>query len=243
MNVRTFLSLITGLVVVVSVVGGLYVYRDHRDTQVLATSATLQGASYDVGIDYTGVLIEQRVERGQFVHENELLGLLNSAALTERMLEAGLTAEDLPYPFDEDDNIELRAASAGIIRETEYTQGSFVPASRPIYQIVSADQYYVTTHFNRLSRAQVDMLDLDKSVVITYKDGTSIPARMLSMEIDQVDTTTYDVELEVVPASQPDPEQVIIGEPLDAVLVLQEESLYSRFVAAMNQIRDMILRR
>jgi hypothetical protein len=239
MSKKTFLTLLLGLLLIGAAVTGLVAYRDYRDTNVPASSAILEGTTYYVGIDYTGVLVEQHAEKGQFVREGELLGLVKSGSLIERMREAGLEASDLPYQLDDDNNVELRASNEGVITEINYTGGSFVPANQHIYEIVTSGQYFVTADFEGLSRAQVDKLDTFRTGIITFRDGTSVPGSIQDLVIEQ-EGSVYHAELEFVPANQPNPQTVTVGEPLEVVLVLQEENAFSRLRDMVNNLRDVV---
>jgi hypothetical protein len=242
MTKRSFFSLICGLLGVALVVSSVMVYRGHLDARVPASKAILQSTDYGIGVDYAGVLVRQNIQKGEMVKRGQLLGLLKSGTLIERIREAKLTAADLPYKLDKDNNIELRATNDGIVQSVDYTSGAFVPGNHNIYEITSASQYFVTATFARMSRVQVNDLSADKGVQLTFGDGKVMPARIRSIHITP-NESTYNVELELIPASQPSVNNVKVGEPLDATLILEEEDTYTRIVAKFNHLRDTIAHR
>jgi multidrug resistance efflux pump len=239
MSRRAFFALIGGLALIVVSVALLMAYRDYKDTNIPASNAVLEGTVYYIGIDYTGVLVEQHAEKGQFVREGDLLGRLKSGSLIERMREAELTTDDLPYQLDKDDNIELRATNDGVITEINYTGGSFVPANQQIYEIVTADQYFVKATYEGLSKNQIEKLDTFRTAEITYRDDTAVPGSIRDLTIEQ-EGSLYNAELELVPGSQPNAQTVTVGEPVQAVLILKEENAFSRLKDVINGIRDVV---
>jgi hypothetical protein len=239
-SARKFFSLLIGLIIMALIISGLLIYRDHHDNWVTASDATLNGTTYAIGIDYSGVMTDQEVQKGQFVQAGQLLGLIKSGTLIDRLHVANLSPNDLPYTLNKRQEVELHAANAGVVQDVNYIAGSFVPANQQIYVITDASQYYATAKFNRLTRQQVRTLTADKIVQLAYNDGTLIPSRIRSINIKQTDYDSYNVELESVPVTQPDPAKVKVGEPLNAVLILQEQDTYTRVADILHSVRTRL---
>ena len=226
MNRRPFIALILGAVGVLILVAALVVYQDHKDSHIDATEASISATTYDVGVEYSGVLATQNVQKGQIVTKGQILGTIKSGTLMERLREAKLQPQDLPYPINENSEIQLKAANAGIVKSVNFAAGSFVPANQAIYNIIDTNQYYVTSKFT-LGTQQLKDLTPQKNVDLKLQSGLSLPTRIRDVQIKPADGGKQTVTIESVPVSQLNQDSFKLGEPVSTTLVLREQDYWT----------------
>lgn len=243
MNKRPLFALIFGIVAVVLLVAALIVYQDHKDSHVAASEANISATTYDVGVEYSGVMAQQNVQKGQVVTKGQVLGTIKSGTLMERLREAKLQPQDLPYPINATSEIELRAANAGIVKSVNFTNGSFVAANQPIYSIIDTNQYYVTSKFT-LGTQQLKDLTLQKNVQLHLQSGMSLPTRIRDIAIKPADGGKQIVTIESAPVSQLNQESFKLGEPVETTLILREQDYWSHITnwtsARWAQLRKLV---
>lgn len=225
MNKRPLFTLIFGSITVVLLIAGLIIYQDHKDSHVSASEANISATTYDVGVEYSGVMAQQNVQKGQVVTKGQVLGTIKSGTLMERLREAKLQPQDLPYPINATSEIELRAANAGIVKTVNFSSGSFVAANQPIYSIIDTNQYYVTSKFT-LGTQQLKDLDQQKNVQLHLQSGMSLPTRIRDISIKPAEGGKQVVTIESIPASQLNQDSFKLGEPVNTTLILREHDYW-----------------
>lgn len=234
MNKQSRRTLIGGLITVALLITGLWLYHDRQNAQVVSSNATIRATTYSVGVDYSGILVDQRVQKGQMVQKGQILGLVKSGTLIDRLREAELTVKDLPYSIDSSNQIELKASNSGVIADIRYNDGSFVPANQDIYTIIDAEQYYVSSEY-LLTRPQVDQVENGKRIDITLADGTVLRSRVRGVQI-QGRGAKYLVTLESLPDGKIPAAQARAGAPVDATLLLQPNDTLSQFTRSIKSL-------
>ena len=226
MNKRPLITLIFGGLAVVLLIAALVVYQDRKDSHVDATEASISATTYDVGVEYSGVLSSQNVQKGQKVSKGQLLATIKSGTLMERLREAKLQPQDLPYPINDKSEIELKAANDGIVKSVNFAGGSFVPANQAIYTIIDVNQYYVTSKFT-LGTEQLEDLTTQKNVELKLQSGMSLPTRIRDMVIKPAEGGKQEITVESVPASQLNQESFKLGEPVQTSLILRDQDYWT----------------
>lgn len=226
MSKRPLFTLLFGLIVVILLVAGLVVYQDHKDSHIDDSSADISATTYDVGVEYSGVLTQQNVIKGQTVTKGQLIGTIKSGTLMEHLRQAQLQPQDLPYPINANSEIELRAANDGVIKATNYDAGSFVSANQAIYTIIDTSKYYVTSKFT-LGTRDLPNLTTDKNVQLQLQSGLSLPTRIRDIAIAQPDGGKVVVTIESAPVSDLNQKSFKLGEPVNTTLILHDQDYWS----------------
>lgn len=226
MNRRPFIKLTLGFMCVALLVAGLIIYQDRKDSRVDASEATISATTYDVGVEYSGVLATQNVQKGQMVTKGQVLGTIKSGTLMERLREAKLQPQDLPYPINENSEIQLKAANAGIVKSVNFAAGSFVPANQAIYNIIDTSQYYVTSKFT-LGTHQLKDLAMQKPVELQLQSGLNLPTRIRDIAIKPADGGKQVITIESVPVSQLNQDSFKLGEPVGTTLILRDKDYWT----------------
>jgi multidrug resistance efflux pump len=226
MNKRPLFKLIFGLVAVALLTAGLIVYQDRKDARPVASEATISATTYDIGVEYSGVMTQQNVLKGQVVTKGQVLGTLKSGTLMEHLRQAELQPQDLPYTINANSEIELRAANAGIVKSVNVAGGSFVAANQAIYTIIDTSQYYVTSKFT-LGTQQLKDLTQGNLVELQLQSGLSLPTRIRDIEIKPADGGKQVVTIESIPVSQLNQASFKLGEPVNTTLILRDQDYWS----------------
>jgi multidrug resistance efflux pump len=220
MNRRPLAMLLIGVMIVGVLSTGLLVWRDRQYSRVSAIGAELKASMYNVGLDYSGVLISQNVQRGQHVQKDELLGTLKSGSLMQKLRDGELEAKDLPYTVNSKSEVELRATKPGIVKEVNFDSGSFVAANQDLYTIIDIADYYVTSTFD-VSETMLQELDNKKVVNLTLQNGTVVPTAIRDITIAR-DGVKHKVTIESAPKTKLAAQSFKLGEPVQATLVMKE---------------------
>lgn len=227
MNRRPLLTLFLGILAVLLLVASLVVYQNHKDSHVDDTEANISATTYDVGVEYSGVLTKQNVQKGQYVTKGQILGTLKSGTLMEHIRQAQLQPQDLPYPVNGGNSeMELRAANNGIVKAVNYDSGSFVSANQAIYTIIDVSKYYVTSKFT-LGTQQLKDLTTDKNVQLQLQSGLSLPTRIRDITIAQADGGKQVVTIESAPVSELNQDSFKLGEPVNTTLILHDQDYWT----------------
>lgn len=226
MSRRPLFTLIFGLITVLVLIAALVVYQDHKDSHIDDTEASISATTYDVGVEYSGVLTGQNVQKGQYVTKGQLLGTVKSGTLMEHLRQAQLQPQDLPYPINGNSEIELRAANPGLVKAVNYDTGSFVSANQPIYTIIDTSKYYVTSKFT-LGTQQLKDLSTDKNVQLQLQSGLSLPTRIRDIAISPADGGKQVVTIESAPVSELNQSSFKLGEPVNTTLILRDQDYWS----------------
>lgn len=220
MNRRPLALLLIGFILLALLGGGLVVWRDRQYSRVSAVEAELKASMYTIGIDYSGVLTSQNVQRGQVVQADELLGTLKSASLMQKLRDSELVPKDLPYTVNDKSEIELRAAKPGIVKEVKYDSGSFVAANQDLYTIIDVDDYYVTSTFD-VSETMLKDITTQKVVELTLQNGTKVTTKTRDITIAK-DGVKHKVTIESAPQSKLATQSFKLGEPVKATLIMKD---------------------
>jgi multidrug efflux pump subunit AcrA (membrane-fusion protein) len=220
MSRRPIVMLLIGVIIVGTLSAGLLVWRDRQYSRVGAINAELKASMYNVGLDYSGVLTSQNVQRGQFVQKDDLLGTLKSGSLMQKLRDGELEAKDLPYTVNAKSEVELRAVKPGIIKEMNFDSGSFVAANEDLYTIIDVADYYVTSTFD-VSETMLQELDNQKVINLTLQNGTIVPTKIRDITISR-DGVKHKVTIESAPKTRLATQSFKLGEPVKATLIMKD---------------------
>lgn len=183
MNVRKFLSLLVGVVVVVAVSGyGLSRAFDRAHT-LRATQAVIESDTSVVGTPFAGSIASVSVSSGDTVSAGQELFRIQSPTLQQARNTSRFNAEGVGYRMQGDDTQIFLATADGTVGSMPYAVGSFVPANTEITTI--------TVHNSLRVRAE---LALDAADYGRMPLGTTMQITLPTRE--KVTTKIYDVTFE-----------------------------------------------
>ncbi len=179
-------QLTIGLVVIALVLGYLYQFQKNRIHQLPAEEASVKAESFLVGLDFTGVITEQQVTKGDFVQAGDVLFHVKSNTLVERINEDKIKASELFYPLNDKNEIILKAPRSGYVISVDYSLGSFVSANSELAKIVDTSSLHVVSSY-LLKENELTRLAETESVLINFPDGHTERSAINTISVEKRD--------------------------------------------------------
>ncbi|MES2876300.1 MAG: HlyD family efflux transporter periplasmic adaptor subunit [Patescibacteria group bacterium] len=178
------LRLLIGIILVVVLVGGLFIYLNYAMSVVSSRSASLQADMNAVSVEYGGVIKKQYVEVGTAVQKDDPLFELTSSELSEALRTDRISTESLLFDVTGTGDILLRASNSGILGQVNFAEGAFVPARSPIATIAIDDSTYVTAKYS-LQAPDYARINRNNTVDVTLPDNTRLNAKVFDIALEQ----------------------------------------------------------
>jgi hypothetical protein len=222
--------LVSGILVVVVIVGLLTVYLTHIMSQSQSFKATLAANAVSLGTDYGGLIVKQNVQEGDKVSKGQVLFEIQSADLNAALTSKSITVASLPFSVDPTNNyIELTASDAGVIQKIFYQSGSYVPAGSIVANIDTVGSLYVSASFH-LSPPDYARINKKSLLNLTLPDNTTANATVYSINLvpdnNLVDTV---VKARLQNADISD-FRFAVGTPVNATLKLSNANWYQALI-------------
>lgn len=211
---------------------GLVLYVDSSRSVISSQKAELKTNSYIVGLDFSGVILQQLVKEGDVVQSGQRLFVIKSATLTENINNKNLSANDLLYPLDSEGNVVITSAQAGLVEKVNFQQGSFFPANEELATISDANSVYVSASYKMAPR-DFNTISKDSRVKVKLPDGSSVEGMLQSTKvISQSDVVVIEIEakLEGLNANG---FRTLNGTPVTAELTIREDTY-------INQLKQLL---
>ncbi len=190
MTWQTRIKLLLGVVAVLALVAVLSLRLDSEVRTVHAVEGELAAQDYDIGTDYSGVLVDQYVSPGDEVRPGDPLFALKSNRLRRDLDNGLIRPEDSTYSIRDKNTLEFIATAAGTVQRIEYMEGAFVPANSVIASVEVADSLYVTADF-RLRPAEYALIREADEMTVTLPNGTTIPASITDVSVAAGDNIAH----------------------------------------------------
>lgn len=227
MNKKTIGSLVKGLLILLLIVAATFIYKDTRNDIKISNQSRIGADSYDLGIEYSGLIDKELVSQGDFVHKGDPLAYIKSSSLLADLGSKKVAKADLAYPLSESNEIIMLATQDGVLQDVNYLTGSYVPANQYIFKITAEDTPYVTSHFNL---ARDDFQRLNKSTLLQVKlpNGQIVDSPIQQISVDTGSQLSgLEVPVTIKSTIKPD-RNLLIGSPVTANLHLNRQTQLQR---------------
>lgn len=178
------IRMLIGIIFIIVLVGGLFIYLNYAMSVVSSRSASLQADMNAVSVEYGGVIKKQYVEVGTAVKKADPLFELTSTELSEALRTDRISTESLLFSITETGDILLRASNSGVLRQVNFAEGAFVPANSPIATIALDDSAYVTAKYS-LQAPDYARINRQNTVSVTLPDNTHLNAKVFDITLEQ----------------------------------------------------------
>lgn len=178
------LRLLIGILIIIGLTGGLFIYLNYSMSVVSSRSASLQSDMNAVSVEYGGVIKKRYVEVGTKVAKDDPLFELTSPDLSEALRTSRISTESLLFSVTPDGDILLRASNSGVLREVNFAEGAFVPANSPIATIALDGSAYVTAKYS-LQAPDYARINRGNAVSVTLPDNTRLDAKVFDITLEQ----------------------------------------------------------
>ncbi len=190
MTWQTRIKLMLGVVAVLALVGVLAMRLDSEVRTVHAVEGALAAQEYEVGTDYSGVLVDQYVSPGEVVSPGDPLFALKSDRLRRDLASGLIRPEDSTYRIRDKSTLMFVATAAGTVQSVDYMEGAYVPANTVIATVEVADSLYVTADF-RLRPAEYALIRESDDMTVTLPNGTTVDARIKDLSVAADDNIAH----------------------------------------------------
>lgn len=229
MNAQAIKSLITGLLALAVLSMVVFFYQDIQSNIKSSQQSNISANSYVLGLDYSGIITQEVVNKGDFVHKGDALAYVKSGALLADLKGNKITKQDLIYPLSDDNQIVIQATQDGIVDNVNYLAGSYVPANQTIFKITSKQAPYVISLFN-LSRADFQRLNKSTELQVKLPNGRLVKSPIQQITVnDAADNNSPTVAVKVQSTIDPD-SNLLIGSPVTATLHLGQQTKLQQFL-------------
>lgn len=173
-----------GVVVVFLIVGLLVLYLNAALSTVRAQKAELGADTTTIGVDYPGLVADQRVSEGDRVHKGQTLFVVTSPQLAANLANRTVTVSSLPFKLDRAGDILVTANDDGVVEKVDYLKGSYVPGGAVMATLDTASTLYISGHFH-LTPPDYARLKKGASMDVTFPDNSRAQATVYSIALAQ----------------------------------------------------------
>lgn len=233
MSIMSRLKLIMGVIVVLMLATGLFLYLDFSMSKKVARETYLQADSFTVGLDYSGIVERQFVDDGDIIKTGDQLFEVRSSTLQQAIEDDEIAEASLLYATTGDGTIMVTSAADGKVQKVDYRTGAFVPANSTIATVNNENALYAQASF-ALTSPDYARLSKQSKLEVVMPDNTMIEAQIYDITLDKSENgsevlTTVRARID---AKKVNTEVFSIGTPLRSTLYLDTETWYSRLVEA-----------
>lgn len=212
-------------ILMLSVIGVIIAaYLTIRSEVKVAQSGVVATETYNVAVDYSGLITEQIVGVGDYVEAGQELAYIKSSALREDLNEKRVGADDLLYPLDDKKQIIIVAPQTGEISEIAFSEGSFVPANQTIYTIQDVDRPYVESKFE-LTSDEFEKLDKKSRLEVRLPNGEYYDSPITLIEIETEEDNDSELIQVALRSSLEADGNLLVGAPVESRLYLETNTL------------------
>jgi HlyD family secretion protein len=227
MKFKNRAKLITGLIIFSAICVGFVLYIDSARSSLGSQKAELKTDSYAVGLDFSGIILEQYVNEGDMVKRGQSLLLIKSATLTENLNNKNLQQSDLLYPLDKDGNVIITSSQSGLVERINYRQGSFFPANKELANISDAQSVYVKATY-RISPRDFNNVTKNSRIAVSLPDGSVVSGSVRNTKIvSQSDIIVVEMEAKLANINATN-FRTLNGTPVSAELTVRDNTFISQ---------------
>lgn len=217
------LKFFCGTVVVFVIVGLLVLYLNDAMSTVRAQRAELGADTTTVGVDYPGLVTQQRVTEGDKVTKGQTLFVVTSSQLMADIANHTVSPATLPFDVDKAGNIQVKANGDGYVQKIQYLQGAYVPGGAVIATLDTTTTLYISGHFH-LSPPDYARLKKGNTMDVTFPDNSKVRAAVYSIALAQDGDTVDTIVKARLPHGTAGNFRFPIGTPVEASLKLTQRT-------------------
>ena len=234
---RTKRSIFGGLIFLGLIAATLVVYLNWIFSQAESTKAQLTMQDYAVGTEYAGVITQQYVAVGDNVKQGQLLFKFRSDALVTQLSNGQVKPESVFYALNENNELLITAGKAGRVTKIDYPQGSFVPGNKQVALVADTSTLGVRAEY-RLPRADLGRITPDTRLSVELPSGNKVEAKIT--QVTRTSQNGQDITLVQarVPAGDPNEIALAAGAPVQATIILSDNTYYAQLLGATGKLLD-----
>jgi multidrug resistance efflux pump len=229
------MKFIIGILLVMVVSAGLFLYLEHSMARIHSVEATINSDSYTVGIDYSSIVEKQYIEESAYVKAGDPLFELRSSSLADAIRNNQVSQGSLLYSVTDQGSILITASAEGRVQSISERVGAFVPANKELAKINLKDGLYINATY-KLSSPDYARISIGGKIVVTLPDNTKVDARIYDISLETRDKEVYTTVKARVDQSKINQIVFTAGTPVESVLYLNNDTLLTRIVRYATQV-------
>lgn len=227
MKLTNRLKFLAGIIVVITICAGLFIYLDYSMSRVSSLKALINSDYYTVGVDYSGVIENQYIDEGAYIKSGDPLFEIRSTTLTNAIKNNEIAKSSLLYSVSPNGNIIVSAAANGRVQTINYRKGAFVPANSEIATVNSENTLYVSATY-KLSSPDYARISNKSKLVITLPDNKQVEGNIYDITLDTIDNEVMTIVKARIDQNRINRVAFSVGTPVDSVLFLDTDTWYNR---------------
>ena len=232
---RTRLKFIVGILFVVAVCAGLFIYLDYSMARIHSVEAHVSSDSYSVGIDYSSIVEKQYVEENTFVKVGDPLFELRSSSLAEAIRNNQIAQAALLYSVTPQGTVLITAAAAGQVQTVSRRVGDFVPANSEFARINLKDGLYIKATY-KLAAPDYARIGDGSLIAITLPDGVKVEGKVYDISLATVDKEVFTTVKARIDQSKVNKVAFTSGTPVESILFLDNDTWATRISRFVTQL-------
>lgn len=218
---------IFGIIFVLLVGAGLFLYLEYVMAHVQSREAHIESDTYSVGVDYSGIIEKQYIEENSSVKAGDNLFELRSQTLTEAIRDDQVAPTSLLYSITSRGTVLITATAAGKVQSILRRQGDFVPANTEMAKINLQDGAYVKATY-KLSAPDYAKLHMGSHITVTLPDGVKLDGRVYDISLVTKDRQVFTTVKARIAPPKVNQEVFTVGTPVESTLTLTNDTRASR---------------
>lgn len=235
MKFTSRLKFATGIIIVITLCLGLFVYLDYSMSKVASVDAQLNSDTYTVGIDYSGIIERQYVEESSYVEVGDPLFELRSSTLSNAIADDEVAQSLLLYSVGENGLVKVSAAAPGQVQSIGYREGAFVPANSQIAVINLQNKLFVEATY-KLSSPDYARLDRNSRVSIVFPDNKVVEGTVYDITLANTDGEVLTTVRARFNEDAINKTTFAVGTPLQTTLHFDSETWLNRIINAVQSL-------
>ncbi len=229
------LKFLAGILFVIALCTGLFIYLDYSMSRIQSVDAQLQSDTYTVGVDYTGIIEKQYIDEGAYIKTGDPLFEVRSSTLADAIRNNEVAKSSLLYSVSDNGNVRISAAANGRVQTIAYRQGAFVPANSEIAVVNVEDGLYVRSTYT-LSSPDYARINTKSRVSITMPDNKILEGTVYDISLETVDKQVMTTVKTRINEGSINKTAFSVGTPVRSTLSLDTQTWYNRISTAINSL-------
>lgn len=235
MKFWTRLKFALGILFVMLLSGGLFLYLEHSMARIHSVEAHLESDSYTVGIDYSSVVEKEYVEENSYVKVGDPLFELRSSSLAQAIRNNEVAQNSLLYSVTERGTVLITAAADGRVQKVSERTGAFVPANSELAVINLKEGLYIKATY-KLSSPDYARIGAGSLIVVTLPDGVVLDGSVYDISLEMVDKQVHTIVKARIAQEKVNTVAFGVGTPVETVLHLNNDTLLTRLSRYLQQL-------
>jgi multidrug resistance efflux pump len=224
-----------GILVVVGLCAGLFVYLDYSMSRVDSIDAEISSDTYTVGLDYSGIVEKQFVDAGAYIKKGDPLFEVRSSLLADAIRNNEIAKSSLLYSVTDEGRVLMSAAENGRVQTINYRQGAFVPANSEVAVVNTEDGLYIKAVY-KLSSPDYARLSNRSKISVRFPDNNVLEGSVYNISLETVNKEVLTTVRARIDQHSVNQVAFSVGTPVKTTLFFDTKTWYSKIEDAIQSL-------